>query len=570
MRNVIFCCCLLAVFNMAQAQNILVDRGMRVNGLWCFPLVNDTSVYVYLPADARLSLNENKQPEFSFIRYVNSAAEAKANENTSIGHAGGGGVLHFLVLYETNSTQVSQAVEELRQRTGNRKAKINGPIVFKEGRYALISTIINPETQQQQKRLFAVGSAPVLEGGKIALSFSVDAKDSKLLLESFKSNTPDLSLVFDLSFSGLTDAYDAELTVNWDEVRKNMEIKGVLNVYVVSLQAQYAIDELFRKNVIKLKTSGSDAASEAMMTNIYNKLLNMLFERAPAEQSEMQNNATLTQAIGAVMGGSGSSAIGVNAGFKWRDIKTRGTSTINLNARSVSERHHYIVFNIGNFYSKYGEDGQFFKTVSLDDPDFQVRQVMIGIDGELAEEFEKLINNVTVTLKKEHDNGNETVGQVNLDRKNLQAGLQKYLSYGAIGDTSRMNWLNYQYKTSFQFLGGKSYETPWKQQADALINIYSPYQRKLVTVDGDAAILKEKKVRAVVVQVEYPFFGETRKTQLTVRPSDDFSTKKMEITLPLDKSDYKYKVTWMMSDGKTKDLSGTDNSGIIFIDNIPG
>ena len=110
--------------------------------------------------------------------------------------------------------QVTKAQEDLRRIKNNKKAVIQGPLIFKEGRYSLISSIINPETGQGEKRLFAVGNAPVLEGSKIALSFSLDAKNSKILLESFKTSTPDLSLVFDMTFTGLTDAYDAELTID--------------------------------------------------------------------------------------------------------------------------------------------------------------------------------------------------------------------------------------------------------------------------------------------------------------------------------------------------------------------
>jgi hypothetical protein len=564
----------LAACCQLNSQQVLIDRGIRANGLWCFPLITDTSTYLYLPSNARLSNNESKEPEFSFVRYVNDALDAKVAENSSIGFAGGGGVLHFLVEYQTDPALLVKATDDIRKLTNNKKAAIRGPLLFKDGRYALISSIINPETGQGEKRLFAVGSAPVLEGSKIALSFSMDAKNSKILMESFKTNTPDLSLVFDMTFAGLTDAYDAELTIDWSEVRKSMGIKAGVSIYVVSVNAEYAIDELFKKNAIKLKVTGGDAASEALMTNVYNKLLTLLFEPAPPEQNNEQNNGGLTQAIAAIMnsGSSGSGngiGIGVNAGFRYKEMKTSGTSIVSFNTRSLTERHHFITFNIGSFYSKYGTDQNFFKTVSLDDPAFQVRQVLVGIDGDIVPEFEKMINNVTVTLKKAHDSGDETVGQLSLDKKGLQSGSQKFLTYGAVGDTNRINWLNYQYKTSFQFVGGKSYETPWKQQSDALISVYTPYERKLISIDGDANLIKSKNVRAMVIQVEYPFFNETRRTQISVRPTDDFSSKSIEITLPLQQPEYKYKITWIMNDGKTKESTGKDNSGIIFIDHIP-
>ena len=564
----------LLIINQLVAQQIQIDRGVRVNNLWCFPLTTDSTAYLYLSANAKLSVNESNKPEFSFIRYVNSAQDSKANENSSIGVAGGGGILHFLVEYETDAAQVARAQDELRKLKNNKIITIQGPLIFKEGRYALISSVINPETGQGEKRLYAVGNAPVLEGSKIALSFSLDAKNSKILLESFKTSTPDLSLVFDMTFSGVTDAYDAELTIDWGEVRKSFSLKGGLNVYVVSLEAGYMIDELFKKNAIKMRTTGSDAATEALLTNVYNKLLALLFDPAPPEQNNQQENAGLTQAIASIIGsGSGAarsaSGFGLNAGFKMKEMKTSGTSVINFNTRALTDRHHFITFNIGNFYSRYGSDEHHFKTVSLDDPTFLVREVMVGIDGDVVPEFEKMINNVTVTLKKVHDNGEETIGQLSLDKKTLQSGTQKYISYGAVGDTNRMNWLSYQYKTSFQFTGGKSYETPWKEQSDALISVYTPYERKLITIDGNPQVLKNSNVRAVVIQVEYPFMNEMRKTQMSLRPTDDISSKSFEITLPLQKPEYSYKITWMLSDGNNKILTGKDSSGIIFIDNLP-
>jgi hypothetical protein len=394
------------------------------------------------------------------------------------------------------------------------------------------------------------------------------------LLESFRNSTPDLSLVFDMTFSGITDAYDAELTIDWSEVRKTWGVKGGLTVYVVSLEAEYMIDELFKKNAIKLKTTGSDAATEALINNVYGKLLTLMFEPAPPEQNNQQGSAGLTDAISAILGngqgqGVRSVGFGLNAGFKMKELKTTGASVVSFNTRSVVERHHYITFNLGNFYAKYGNDERHFKTVSLDDPAFSVRQVMVGIDGDLVPEFQKMINNVTITLKKQHDNGEETIEQLSLDKKNVQDGSQKYMSYGAVGDTSRMNWLSYQYKTSFQFSGGKSFETAWKEQSDALISVYTPYTRKEILVDGDMNVLKTRGVRAVIVQVEYPFFNEIRKAQVSLRPGDDLNKKMFEITLPLQNQEYNYKITWMMNDGKSKVSAGKDNSGIIFVDNIP-
>ncbi len=547
-----------------------MDRGLRAAGLWCFPLLSDTSAYLYLPNNASLALNENGQPEFSFIRYVNDEKDGTPAGNSSIAKAGGGGVLSFLVTYDTKPMQLAAALKELKERTGNRNVRLNGPVVFSQGRYALISSIVNPETGQGEKRLFAVGDAPLLAGSKMALSFSVDAKDSKLLLESFKTRTPDLSLAFDMSFSGLSDAYDAELTIDWEEVRKTRDIKGGVNIYVVSVQAEYAIEELMRKNAIRLKTTGGHAPSEALLSNVYNKLLNMLFEPAQPEQNGQQNSAPLTQAIAALVGGGsgGGLGIGLNAGFRWRDLKTTGSSTISFNTRAETQRHHYITFNIGNFWDSYGSDDRYFRTVSLEDPLFQKRHVFVGIDGEIAPEFGRMINNVTVTLKKVHDDGTETIGQMMLNKNNYEESFRHSLVYGSLGDSSRTRWLNYQYQTSFQFVGGKSFHTPWLSGADPLINVYVPFSRKTILIDGDSARLAANKVKAVVVQVEYPFFGEQKQAQLTLRPGDNLADKKIEITLPLNTQGYRYTLTWIIDGAPPKTATAQDNSGIIFIDTL--
>ncbi len=51
-----------------RAQQIMIDRGVRAGDLWCFPLLTDSLVYLYLPSDARLGTDNNGQPQFSFLR----------------------------------------------------------------------------------------------------------------------------------------------------------------------------------------------------------------------------------------------------------------------------------------------------------------------------------------------------------------------------------------------------------------------------------------------------------------------------------------------------------------------
>jgi hypothetical protein len=554
-----------------RAQQIMIDRGVKAGDLWCFPLLSDSLTYMYLPSDAHLGTDDLGQPQFSFLRYVDNAKDTTAKNNT-ITQAGGGAILNFLVLYDTPEKKVSDAKRALKEVLHSDDVVLKGPLIFTGGRYALISSILNASGKEEEK-LLATGNAPVLEGSRIALSFELDPKTSKTLLESFKMATPDISIVFDMTFTGLTDAYQAELTVNWDDVKKSESMKAGATVYFVSADVEKSVEELKRNNAVVLKTTGDNPRMDAMVNTVYSRLVDLLFQPIDPEQVPPQSG--IADMLGSLLkpnGAAGSRKVfgfGLNAAYKRRDFQSTGKSVMNFNSRVTVERHHMIAFNIGDFYKKYGTNTKFFKSVSLDDPDFQQREIFVSVDGTLIPEFDKLINNITVTLKKTHENGDITLKELNITKKNLNDNTVLPLIYGSISDKDRLNWLNYEYKTNFQFQGGKVYETPWTRQSAGMINVFAPYERRTIQLDGDADVLKAAKVRAVTVQLDYPFFNDSRKPMLTLKPSEPMGDKKFDITLPINIYEYKYDINWIMSDGSMKSASGKNKSGFLFIDNLP-
>ncbi len=72
---------LIGLAQLTYSQQIMIDRGVRAGGLWCFPVATDTLTYYYLPNDASLALDKKQNPEFSLIRYVitNSSSGNQAN-----------------------------------------------------------------------------------------------------------------------------------------------------------------------------------------------------------------------------------------------------------------------------------------------------------------------------------------------------------------------------------------------------------------------------------------------------------------------------------------------------------
>ena len=564
--------CFLAI--QAFPQQVLIDRGLNVNGLWCFPLYTDTLTYLYLPSEARLALDEEKLPKFSFMRYVTERPTEGVSANT-VTEAGGGGILHFLVLYNTPEGLISKAQASLRKKFDNDHISIRGPVVFDKGNYALISSVLNPADGSPERKLLSAGEAPVLENSRIALSFDVNPTDSKILLESFKMSTPDVSLVFDLTFSGLSDSYDAELEIDWSEVQKSKSFGAGGNIYFVSADVEIGFDELRRNSAIRLTTTGSNASMEALLNTVYNKLLELMFKRVEPQQVPADQRGGLMDALQGMVGSGGrsggsTSMFGLYASYQLKEMKTEGAAHLFFKGRSTITRNHFITFNVSNLYQKYGEDERFFKDVPLWDPAFQQREIFVGIDGEMEKEFDKMLNSVTVTIRKKHGNGNESLSDILINKETL-ANYKGTLSmrYLNQGDADRMEWLNYEYRTTWKFQGGGSYETDWIDENTAMVNLFTPFHRRKISLEGDMGLFEEKGVRAVSVQISYPFFKDLKQDRITLRPGDNLAEKAFEVTLPNQTEEVDYTITWIRKDQPRLTFNGTDSFGLIFIDEMP-
>lgn len=553
---------------------IQIDKGVIVNGLWCFPTLNDATKYFYLPQNPHIALDKNKQPQFSFIRYVKNLASSKA-EGKSITEAQGGAILHFLVTYDTPQEKIDAAQQELQQVSQKFDAEIVGPVIFKEGRFTLISSILTAGSKIPERQIITTGQAPLLEGGRIALSFEMTSERSKLLLESFKMTTPDISMLFEMTFSGLSDAYNATMKVKWDDVYKSESINKTSSFLFLSSDIQKTYAELQRTQSIQLTTAGNDENMEAIVNSAYQKLTDLLFtpfdpEALTGKEQEQTQGKMSTQIdLLGLLTTHNPLNLNSNKAYKRKEIKNSGTSELTFNSRLNVDRYHMMVFNIGDLYKKFGNDERFFRDINMDDAAFQQREIKIGIDGEVLPEFDKMIDNVTVTLRKIHENGEETIQEINLTKNKVNENNVLELIYGSQGDKDREKWMNYDFKTAFAFKGGGMYETPWTTQNFAMINLHPPYQRRVIQLDGDIQKLKAQNVRAVNVQIEFLFLGEEKKVQQTVRVNEGLNGKQLEITLPKNVFDYHYKMNWIMEDGSQKTFTGTGSSGVMYIDNLP-
>jgi hypothetical protein len=571
---------------LAGAQLVQIDRGLRAGGLWCFPLASDARQWVYVPATGRLATDAAGRPQLSLLLYAQEAgapapaaaadattgpaAPAGGDRGSTITASGGGAVLHLLVTYDTPPEQVAAAQRELRKTLDRDDLVLRGPIVFKDGRYAVVSAIL--DRSDAPRKLLATGRAPVMEGNRLALAFDLSPDQASVLMQSFQLATPDVSLVFDLAFDGLTDAYQAELTVDWTEVKKSAAFSAGGSVYFIGADVQRSIDELVKHHAVTLKTAGDSPATQALLDAVYARLVDMLFRPVEPEQIPADQRGGLASAISSLIGPQGTlssrntTGWGAYVGFQRKDLETEGRSVLRFDHRATAERHALIGFNVGDVYRRFPT---LFRRVSASDPAFRQREVHVAVDGALVPDFDSIVNSVTLTLRKQHAAGADTVKEVVVDRAAAARADPLRLVYGWSGDDDPARWLEYEYRTRWAFKGGGALQSDWTRADAPMVSLYAPYERRTVHAAGDGARLKALGVRLVVVTLEFPFFGERRRRQLVLRPTDGPLDATVDVTLPQGQPDCDFTVVWSLAGGKSLTTRGRDASGWIFVDDLP-
>ena len=570
----VLCGLAMVVSGPSAAQRVELSEGVRAADLWVFPVVGQDNQWVYIPAEARIARDVNGGPQFSFLRFtrVDEAGEAEAS---SISEANGGAILNFLIEYHTPENQIANAQAELREMLDNETLKIKGPMVFQSGRYTLISSILNKNGQKENVALMS-GAAPVLEGNKLALSFELDKERSAMLIESFQMAAPDVSLVFDLEFSGLTDAYDAQVSVDWDKMRKSNAFEGGGSYLWLQAEIDLEFERLSQNASIDMVSSGKSASMEALTTRVYEKLLEILFEPIKPERADEAQKAGLLKSLGQAakdaLSGKGDKPLtpwSAHIGYELKEMRVEGRTLLDFNHREAVERHAFVTSNIGDLFSRHGSDERYFRVAQLDCSVFCQRNIAISLDGDLTSDFNEMVNSVTVSMRKVHENGEITLREMTVSPQTASSFNDSQVSYGLNGDTDKDQWMLYEFRTRWNFKGGGTFESDWTTTDEAMIVVYAPYQRQRVQVVDAGADLRGQGVRAILVGISYPFFGRTRSEQKIVRIGDT-SAVQFDITLPENVFSYDYSLTWMMENGDRPSLNRSDSTGLVFLDPPPG
>ena len=287
-KNITLTVSLVMLLTLLNGQQIILDLPVRAGELTLFPEVGNQNNYYYLADKAKLATGADGQPQFSFLRYVEN--QHSANDGTTLREGLGGGIVHAVVSLHVTDDQLRTAERALRRI--NQEGKIVGPIVYTSGRFGLVSSF-KEEDGTFAKKVVGLGAAPILDGQKAAISIQLTKLGAKILWESFKTSTPDISFTFEMDVKGFRLPKRAKIEADFDQIYDHKAFDAGLSTPYLAAEIKLAFDDLLKSGAIKVEQIGSDESMNSLISTAYNKLTEMMF--APLGGSGTPSLSQLTQ-----------------------------------------------------------------------------------------------------------------------------------------------------------------------------------------------------------------------------------------------------------------------------------
>jgi len=258
-------------------------------------------------------------------------------------------------------------------------------------------------------------------------------------------------------------------------------------------------------------------------------------------------------------------SISVAVSYKQKEVKRSGKYTIDLNKYTQEVRSMPFAYNPGNLKSKCKNC---FHEVNLDDPLMQQREINASLGGINSKDFD-YINFINIIMKKTHENGDETLKELKIDKSKFNADGNLFrMLYGWKGDNKRDEWLQYDYRTMWSYIGGYNEETEWQSTEFGSIALSPTVIKKPIYIEIDEDFVLDEEIRGIEIKF-YSKLGESediKSINLKTKNADELS-KTVELLLPLNQDGFEYDVTYFLKGQDPKSSPRkTTNYGRIDID----
>ena len=198
---------------------------------------------------------------------------------------------------------------------------------------------------------------------------------------------------------------------------------------------------------------------------------------------------------------------------------------INLTKRLRQERDTGPMdASIGDILRKYKNDKRVHDVINLDDPDLEERTVFSILDGEDFDNFGKFINFVTVSFKKAHPQGQPTTKDVIFNSKTFaEKGNMLPFIYPRLGEGEE--WLNYEYKTTWSFMGGIKVVGAWVKTDEPAVSLSPPHRYRTLDIIADEENVAQYNIKLITVTLKNRVFDRDRVRQVKIMPQQSMWEK---------------------------------------------
>ena len=546
---------LCALFLSAEASALVkYDEGrITLNGVQLLQDSENPKEYYYLPQYPRLAQRDDGSYEIMCIKYVGTG-----------GPETNGGLFHALVEFTLPPEVVDELQSELERQIPN--ARIVGPVPMQENMkdgedgmasFEVVSSILrnvegeNPLTQN----FITSGHAPLLPNSRAAIAARLSQEGATLLWSSFQGATSDVSIAIRGYYEAMVKGYNAVITAEVSTVYKHFsQVQYQAEGYTMD-QLRDITDKLIQEQKINVEVfDRSDGLGikaddmQGIVDLVTNKLIELMFDsktgwaKTPKPVTAVeQNQIPGRQERGAFVkffAGDGNPEYITDSQFVLKRVKNIRVNKFYLNlSKSTSIKVPFFTTgNIRGFYDAHQENEEYFQIVNLDDPDFAKREILFQVDGEFAQAFGDILNFVTVGFQKKYPSQPAVTGEIVIKGSDLTEGLDlKGLTYPALG-LNGDDLIDYNYRISWSFKGDEKTihipprEGDWLTGRDAAVSLRPPFEKRLIEVDADRAMIKESGYRSATVRFFTVLNGQP-KVQRTVilRNSDAQNTDKIAL-----------------------------------------
>ena len=260
---------------------------------------------------------------------------------------------------------------------------------------------------------------------------------------------------------------------------------------------------------------------------------------------------------------------GVIASFKLRRIESTGAFNLNLKQWLRTDQAVRFAANIGDLSNLMGNP-RYFRRVNLDDPVFKQREIPVSVDVRGEDAFAGMLNAVTVTLKKRHESGKESLAEVTISRAEFASGKPLTVVYGWDQDNNRTRWLDYEVRERWNYVGGPVIETPWMKTSAGALVLEPPLRPRALILEADPTFLQTQGVRDVVVEVRYRAADAERIATATVRAQAPSGETRLLLYQDPQHPGYSYSYTWRLRGGDRRAAGPfNETADIIYLDEVP-